>query len=945
MGLHTEQGKIIYLQEDDATLPPGDPTHQTEPHSFNTQGVVVPCSNVRLGDFVILQGRPCQVLKVSTSTATGQYKYLGVDLFTKFLYQDVSSVQHPAPGVRLHFILAPFLKQYRVLDCQDGSLVATTEDGDVRQGLPVIEQSNLDTRISRALESGIGSVRVLVLSDGDSELAIEMKVIYTNQEERYTEKTLAMALLYGDDSELEARLGDIALGEVDINELIEGGETVLDIAASNPSLYLRAFKLLDRGASPSAHLGENVPQFLSAAATGDMAKIGQLLARGLDINSSDRLGYTALHEAICFGHYETVEFLLEQKADVNRKITHGGATLVHAAIERGLEHRQYLTDVRSIPPRLTQRHVRIVALLLRHGVDTSVRRSNNDLKVKETVFQNLKLERNYQPMELCYLQRILILLSQAPEGGAIQAPPRLQLSAFQCPLEVEVKFLGSRGISETRAPVTKLNNNNWNTLMRKAKELEDARLRAGTRDNWRWIHLPANNKDWAETMGGIFSNLEGSSLGYYQKGLRGFMTSSFNEVKGPSSYARSRKPCFHPLDGSNGSVFSLVIPYFDIESLDCLHRGANPDCSRACRINFRAMKNLRDFYSNSNTVPNAFQEPCTLDQSYYLSLDSPADPDRDQVVVKYFELQEKRRQGLSELDILNSNDPISDAPDESIFYIFEQSIAHWRQREATYYKGLWGHQVQLDSLNKIASSRKLTDSELSSRTSAENEICNITREIHDLRQIKDVGDELKMIERVLIHQKTAISGYVQQRKLQSTREKAQTEKARMELLENESRELDLTLSMLESQMSNVRSLLHEASSVETSLNNLLDLKQKQGSLIAVRDTTSLAKDADQRAKDSNRQSQLLFIFTIITVIFTPISFTSTFMAVPTQEFPHDGGDVSWGWWQVFLAGLIAEAFTFLLVAAWLISQWKDSSVQGWRAWLGYKHGHSQRSKA
>ncbi|KAM0204127.1 hypothetical protein ACHAQI_010064 [Fusarium lateritium] len=211
MGLHTEQGKIIYLQEDDATLPPGDPTHQTEPHSFNTQGVVVPCSNVRLGDFVILQGRPCQVLKVSTSTATGQYKYLGVDLFTKFLYQDVSSVQHPAPGVRLHFILAPFLKQYRVLDCQDGSLVATTEDGDVRQGLPVIEQSNLDTRISRALESGIGSVRVLVLSDGDSELAIEMKVIYTNQEERYTEKTLAMALLYGDDSELEARLGDIAL--------------------------------------------------------------------------------------------------------------------------------------------------------------------------------------------------------------------------------------------------------------------------------------------------------------------------------------------------------------------------------------------------------------------------------------------------------------------------------------------------------------------------------------------------------------------------------------------------------------------------------------------------------------------------------------------------------------------------------------------------------------
>lgn len=274
----------------------------------------------------------------------------------------------------------------------------------------------------------------------------------------------------------------------------------MDIAASNPSLYLRAFKLLDRGASPSAHRREDILEFLSAAATGDIAKIEQLLVCGLDINSSDRLGYAALHEAICFGHYEMVELLRKHEADVNRKVTHGGATLLHAAIERGLEHRQYLTDVRKIPPRLTHRHVRIVALLLHHGVDIGVWRSNNDLEVKETIFQNLKLARNYQPMELCYLQRILILLNQAPEGGTIQAPPQLQLSAFQCPLELKVKFLDPKSIVEgRRTPVTKLNNNGWNNLMRKAKELEDSVLRAGIRDNWRRIHLPANNVCLSDT--------------------------------------------------------------------------------------------------------------------------------------------------------------------------------------------------------------------------------------------------------------------------------------------------------------------------------------------------------------------------------------------------------------------------------------------------------------
>jgi Xaa-Pro aminopeptidase len=133
---------------------------------------------------------------------------------------------------------------------------------------------------------------------------------------------------------------------------------------------------------------------------------------------------------------------------------------------------------------------------------------------------------------------------------------------------------------------------------------------------------------------------------------------------------------------------------------------------------------------------------------------------------------------------------------------------------------LWKYQEQLDGLNKIASGRKLTKLELNSRTGAENEICNLTREIHDLRQIKDAEDELKMIERVQNHQKTAISGYVQQRKLQFTRGKAQTEKEGMQLLKNEIRELDLTLSILESQMFKVRSLLNEASSMETSVRPL-----------------------------------------------------------------------------------------------------------------------------
>jgi hypothetical protein len=140
--------------------------------------VTIPCHHIRLGDILILQGRPCQVIRISTSAATGQHRYLGVDLFTKQLHEESSSISHPGPSVVVQTMLGPILKQYRVLDIQDGSIVAMTETGDVKQNLPVLEQSNLWTRLQDAFESGRGSIRVLVVSDRGRELAVDLKVVH-----------------------------------------------------------------------------------------------------------------------------------------------------------------------------------------------------------------------------------------------------------------------------------------------------------------------------------------------------------------------------------------------------------------------------------------------------------------------------------------------------------------------------------------------------------------------------------------------------------------------------------------------------------------------------------------------------------------------------------------------------------------------------------------------
>jgi hypothetical protein len=75
-------------------------------------------------------------------------------------------------------MLGPVFKQYRVLDMQDGTIVAMTESGDVKQNLSVIDQSNLWTRLQKAFESGRGSVRVLVVTDNGREMAVDMKVVH-----------------------------------------------------------------------------------------------------------------------------------------------------------------------------------------------------------------------------------------------------------------------------------------------------------------------------------------------------------------------------------------------------------------------------------------------------------------------------------------------------------------------------------------------------------------------------------------------------------------------------------------------------------------------------------------------------------------------------------------------------------------------------------------------
>ena len=186
-GLHKLADKIVHPFEGHDHVEVSE-VRQSRRRGSSSQGsssgsatpntVTIPCHHIRLGDILILQGRPCQVIRISTSAATGQHRYLGVDLFTKQLHEESSFVSNPAPSVVVQTMLGPVFKQYRVLDIAQDSIVAMTETGDVKQNLSVIDQSNLWSRLQKTFESGRGSVRVLVVSDQGREIAVDMKVVH-----------------------------------------------------------------------------------------------------------------------------------------------------------------------------------------------------------------------------------------------------------------------------------------------------------------------------------------------------------------------------------------------------------------------------------------------------------------------------------------------------------------------------------------------------------------------------------------------------------------------------------------------------------------------------------------------------------------------------------------------------------------------------------------------
>nr|ACM08204.1 Eukaryotic translation initiation factor 5A-1 [Salmo salar] len=129
------------------------------------------CSALRKNGYVVLKGRPCKIVEMSTSK-TGKHGHakvnmVGIDIFTNKKYEDMCPSTHnmDVPHIKRN--------EFQLLNITDGFMSLMGDNGDVREDLRVPD-SDLGKEIEQKFAAS-EDILVSVLSAMGEECAVAIK--------------------------------------------------------------------------------------------------------------------------------------------------------------------------------------------------------------------------------------------------------------------------------------------------------------------------------------------------------------------------------------------------------------------------------------------------------------------------------------------------------------------------------------------------------------------------------------------------------------------------------------------------------------------------------------------------------------------------------------------------------------------------------------------------
>ncbi|KAJ6020750.1 hypothetical protein N7540_006254 [Penicillium herquei] len=180
-------------------------------------------------------------------------------------------------------------------------------------------------------------------------------------------------------------------------------------------------------------------------------------------------------------------------------------------------------------------------------------------------------------------------------------------------------------------------------------------------------------------------------------------------------------------------------------------------------------------------------------------------------------------------------------------------------------------------------------------------------DIELLEEIKDIRDELNILERILDDQDDLTQKLFNLFDIEK-HEGASSRNLQDQVLQyyQQRAGIGLRLDRIK-KMDEDAKISYDAITI-LQINFLLDLKQKHANVME-------AKAAREQTQETADQGRTILVFTIVTIVFAPLSFLSSFFALNIETFPHTDGNISfpssWIYWRVY--GISVAIFVPLVV--------------------------------
>ncbi|RYO87269.1 hypothetical protein DL762_004314 [Monosporascus cannonballus] len=182
----------------------------------------------------------------------------------------------------------------------------------------------------------------------------------------------------------------------------------------------------------------------------------------------------------------------------------------------------------------------------------------------------------------------------------------------------------------------------------------------------------------------------------------------------------------------------------------------------------------------------------------------------------------------------------------------------------------------------------------SSPDQLQDQLLNIVEETSLLTEIKDIKDELSIIDVIFDSQLSVLTDY----------------KALLPPRDYDSRIAPEIHKRLEIHRKDIKRMDGQADSLYLGLTRLLDLKQKHSNALE-------ARFAGDQAAVTAKQGQTILVFTIVTIIFLPMSFIATFFSIDIEQWD---GALTVGYVSKYMFGIGLSISIPLIVMAFTLTE-------------------------